>query len=70
MVVPTDELIDTETGVKAFTVIAMALLVTEALETQGNELLKTQLTTSPFCKLELVNSELFVPALIPLTFHW
>ena len=70
MVVPTEELIETETGVNAFTVSVMALLVTEALKTQGNELLKTQVTTSPFCKLELVNRELFVPALIPFTFHW
>ncbi len=54
IVVPTEELIATETGLNALMVIVIALLVTALLVTQLNELDNTQVTTSPFCKLEVV----------------
>ena len=53
MVVPNDEAIETETGVNALIVIVMALLVTALLVIHANELDNTQVTTSPFCKLEV-----------------
>ena len=53
IVVPLDELMDTDATTLGLTVIATELLVAEEEVTQLSDVVKTQLTTSPFCKLLL-----------------
>ena len=52
-----------------FTNMVSPLEVAGEPATQGTLLVNTQFTTSPLCKVESVKTELFVPALFPLTFH-
>lgn len=53
IVVPFDELMETEAATLGLTVIVTALLVALGIVTHVRELVSTQLTTSPFCKLLL-----------------
>ena len=59
----------TEAGENEVTEMVIALLVTVELDTQAMELVRIHVTTSPFCRLDVLKTELFVPTLIPLTLH-
>ena len=52
------------------TVIEIVLLVAVDEVTHVKELVTIQLTTSPFCRVVELKVALFVPTLIPFTFHW
>ena len=60
----------TLTGCNAFTVIIKLLLVAGLFDVHVaiSEVIST-ITRSPFAKVVVVNAGLFVPALIPFTFH-
>ena len=51
-------------------VIAIWLLVAVGVDTQARSLVIITVTTSPFCKVVVVNVGESVPALAPLTCHW
>ena len=69
IVAPSLLLMLTEDMVVGLTVIVIPLLFTEELVTQLNDVVKTQVTTSPLFNDEELNALLFVPALLPFTFH-
>ena len=60
---------DILTGSKGFTIIERGILVAGLPEVQVSEDVRTQVTISLFKGLSLYDG-LFVPTLIPLTFHW
>jgi hypothetical protein len=59
----------TEDMVVGLTVIVIPLLFIEELVTQLNDVVKTQVTTSPLFNDDELNVLLFVPTLLPFTFH-
>lgn len=54
----------------ALTVMTTLFEVAEVAVAQLALLVKTQVTVALLAKVELVKVALFVPALVPLTFHW
>ena len=70
MVVEVDEAMATVGVTVVFTVIATVLLVGAVGLAHAALLVITQLTTSEFASVVVVNVVLFVPELLPFTFHW
>ena len=66
-----DELtpIDTVGVTDGLTVIVIALELAFGAEAQAFEVVKTQLITSPFDKVLFEYTAVFVPTLLPFSFH-
>jgi len=60
----------TEAAATGFTVMVMLLLATDEAVTQFSEEVSVQETMSPLFNAVELNVLLFVPALLPFTFHW
>lgn len=59
----------TEVETVGLTVMLMLLLAAEEVVTQLSEEVSSQVTTSPLFKVAELKTLLFVPALLPFTFH-